>query len=251
MASGFRTPMERGAEDRMGQGRQTRNARQLTIVDLHDHRFYLDPENDAEVIRRGFARGWYERAEVVAAQATIRPSDRVVELGAGMGIVTCALARIVGDAAVLSFEPNPEIAERARMNFALNGRNIELREKICRPAACSTEPVRFRLADVFWASRIEDEGAEGRPVEVEVEALEPVLAAHGATVLMMDIEGGELEILRHADLGGLRAIVFETHESTVGEDETHQAIDVALRQGFALQRLPDAENIAVLQRQRA
>jgi hypothetical protein len=46
--------------------------------------------------RRRLRRGYYETEERRFLQAVFKPGDRVLELGASLGIVTCFIARSVG-----------------------------------------------------------------------------------------------------------------------------------------------------------
>jgi hypothetical protein len=68
-------------------------------------------------------------------------------------------------------------------------------------------------------------------------------------VLVMDIEGGELEILEQADLSGLRALIFETHEKTVGREATNRAVFAAWRRGFLIDFRLTREGIVVMRRE--
>ena len=49
----------------------------------------------------------YEGDEIAGALAVVRPGDRVLELGAGLGIVGAVTAKNAAPDAVLSFEANP------------------------------------------------------------------------------------------------------------------------------------------------
>ncbi len=235
-------------------------------VHVHGFALDIDPATDPFGVVKGILKGWYEASEVRVARALLTPEDRVVELGAGLGMVTCALSAIVGPAHVIAFEPNAEIAPRARHHLALNGFDTRVEEGLCRPRACldaasgarssDARPAkaRFRLAKVFWASGLDAEGREGGDgplVDVAVRPLEDVLTEHRATVLVMDIEGGELEILEKADLAGLRALAFETHEHMVGRGRTNAAVRAACARGFDIDFALTQDGIVVLRRAEA
>ncbi|MEM7566702.1 MAG: FkbM family methyltransferase [Pseudomonadota bacterium] len=230
-------------------------------VQVHGFQLDIDPAQDPFGVVKGILKGWYEASEVKVARALLKPEDRVVELGAGLGMVTCALSAIVGPANVIAFEPNAEIAPRARHHLALNGFDTRVEEGLCRPRAClaqtqqarpeSPAKARFRLAKAFWASGLEAEGRDGGDgplVDVAVRPLEDVLAAHRASILVMDIEGGEIEILEEADLTGLRAIALETHEGMVGRGRTNAAIRAACARGFDIDFALTQDGIVVLRR---
>ncbi|MCB8839398.1 FkbM family methyltransferase [Aurantimonas sp. VKM B-3413] len=237
-----------GAQPLPGEAASRAEKAAMEIVTLHGLKVQVDRERDAPVIQRGIDRGWYEGDEVRLARAVIGPHDRVLELGGGMGVVTSALAGIVGDAAVLTYEPNPAVVERARANLSLNGHAVEIRQRLCRPASTGATHAAFRLAEVFWASGLDRGEAEGRLIEVAVDPLETVIATHRATILVMDIEGGELEILETADLSPLRAMIFETHEDQVGQEATNAAVLAACARGFLIDFKLTRDGVVVLRR---
>ena len=53
----------------------------------------------------------------------------------------------------------------------------------------------------------------------------------------MDIEGGELELLRHADLGQFRAMVLEFHPEAYGVEGMRECKAIIRDAGF--ERLPE------------
>ncbi len=215
------------------------------IVELHGFKVELFPD-DPEIIQRAFRYGWYERDEVNAARAIIDKSDRVLELGSGLGVVACAISSIVGAANMVGFEPNGSVAARARRNLALNGFEPRIEELICRPAAAGGTSSDFYIADIFWASS--RDAGKGKRISVPVTSLEDEIAAHRANVLVMDIEGGEIEILERADLSPIRAIIFESHEKMVGRRTTNNAIAAALARGFLINFQLTTAGIVVLVR---
>ena len=229
----------------------------LQHIQVHGFTIEVDPARDPFGVIRGMLKGWYEASEVRLARALLQPGDRVVELGAGLGVVSCTIASLVGADALISFEANPEIAERARCNTAHNGFAVRVEQTVCRPRAVLDETpgtASFRLSEAFWASGLEDgSDAPGRSpntghIAVPVRPLEDVLAEHRASVLVMDIEGGEIEILEETDLSGLRALTFETHEAHVGRSRTNAAIRSACERGFEIDFSLTAEGVVVLRR---
>ena len=229
----------------------------LQTVQVHGFAIEVDPAQDPFSVVRGLLKGWYEASEVRQARALLRPEDRVIELGAGLGVVSCTLASIVGPEALLSFEPNPTIAGRAQRNGARNGFDLRIEPAVCRPRTLLEGlpgQASFRLSEAFWASGLEDgvEVADRSPttghVDVAVRSLEGAIAEHRASVLVMDIEGGEIEILEQADLSALRALTFETHEAHVGRARTNAAIRSACDRGFEIDFTLTADGVVVLRR---
>ncbi|MDN3721453.1 hypothetical protein QW131_25420 [Roseibium salinum] len=53
-------------------------------------------------------KNYEKKGELILARKTLRPDDRVLEVGAGTGFISLACAKkICGPERVLSYEPNP------------------------------------------------------------------------------------------------------------------------------------------------
>lgn len=159
----------------------------------------------------GIALGDYEAPERRAVAGIVRPGDRVLDIGACMGIVSLTAARIAGAPNVLAYEPNPAAAKVAKENFSRNGLAVELRQAAVGPAAGRAE---LAIGRGSWlgaavGGRFED----GILVEVPVDAIADIVSRHRPTVLVMDAEGMEAVILPACPMEGLRALVVEFHEA--------------------------------------
>ncbi|SLN26848.1 Methyltransferase domain protein [Roseivivax jejudonensis] len=182
--------------------------------------------------------GRYEREEVSGALAVVRPEDRVLELGAGIGAVGAAIALNTGAEAVLAFEANPDLVPAARALYAANG--LEDRVTV-RHAALGAGPDRPESA-TFRAGKSSLSGhvASGlvprdadRRGDVPVEEFEAVAAAFRPTVLLMDIVGGEIDLLPHIDLSRFRAVVVEFHPGAYGQEGVKACKSALKRAGLA------------------
>lgn len=177
----------------------------------------------------------YEGEEIAGALAVVRPGDRVLEMGAGLGIVGAVMAKNAGPEAVLSFEANPELVPHIR---ALHGENgleevIELRNEVLMSAPERPKSITFHLANSFLGSSlIEKSTRKTRPVDVPTADFHAVVDRFRPNVLIMDIEGGELDLLRHADLRGFRAIVLEFHPGVYGAEGMRECKKVLRQAGF-------------------
>ncbi len=179
--------------------------------------------------------GRYEAEEVAGALEVVRAGDRVLELGAGLGAVGAAIALNARPAALLSFEANPDLIPHIRALHRANGLEgvIELRNQVLVSAPNRPGTVTFhRRSSFLGSSLLAPEGKPVRPVEVATADFAEVVAAFRPDVLVMDIEGGELELLRHADLAGLHAVVLEFHPRVYGKDGMQSCKAVLRRAGF-------------------
>src|SRR3954463_2179911 len=70
-------------------------------------------------VEQAISKGGYEREELRVIGLVLSPSDVVLELGAGLGLVSAYCAKRVGSAQVFAFEANPDLHPRIRETYAL------------------------------------------------------------------------------------------------------------------------------------
>lgn len=190
--------------------------------------------NETRIERIAAAR--YEGDEIKGALHVVRPEDRIVEMGAGIGVVGAVAAHQGKPERVVSFEANPALIEHIEALYALNG----LEDRICvRNCVVLSDPdapetVTFHVhASYLGSSLIEPEARRSTAVEVPSTSWDSVREEIAPTILICDIEGGELDFLRHADLSGLRAVVMEFHPGAYGREGMRECKRILETAGFA------------------
>jgi FkbM family methyltransferase len=185
-------------------------------------------------LERALSSGRYENQEADALLLHLRPGDRLLDLGAGLGFICALAAGVLGEGAVFGVEPGPETVKLARRNLAANGFPGV---KLMRGAVVGEGEgeVEFGQRPAFWASALK--GPEGWPENAEVirvpaRPIGKLLARFAPTVISCDIEGGELEVLTRA-LPGVRLVVVETHPLVYGPDGVERITLALVAQGFA------------------
>ena len=100
--------------------------------------------------------------------------------------------------------------------------------------AKTAETAPFYLHRHFWASSLtpfKSKNLRG-VVEVPVVALREVLQTHAPTLLVVDIEGGEADLLDGAALDGVRKVYMELHPKVMGQAGVKLVFDRLSAQGF-------------------
>ncbi|WP_299614166.1 FkbM family methyltransferase [uncultured Tateyamaria sp.] len=169
--------------------------------------------------------GRYEGEEITGALAVVQPGDRVLELGAGLGVVGAVIAKNAMPDAVLSFEANPNLIPHIKALHRLNSLEdvMEVRHQVVTAGPDQPDTITFHLRTSYLGSSlIQHEHRRTTPVEVPTVPYNDVINAFQPDVLIMDIEGGELDLLRHANLRGIRAIVLEFHPDVYGKSGTRE-----------------------------
>lgn len=177
----------------------------------------------------------YEGQEIKGALHVVQASDRVLEVGAGIGVVSGVVALNAKPEKVLSFEANPALVPTIQMLHKINGLEgrVELRNQVLYAGEGRPETMRFYVHESYLGSSlIERKGRSAQSVDVPTAAMEEVIAELNPTVLIMDIEGGELELLRHADLGQFRAVVLEFHPEAYGVEGMRECKAILTEAGF-------------------
>jgi FkbM family methyltransferase len=184
-------------------------------------------------LERALSSGRYENHEADALLRHLRPGDRLLDLGAGLGFICALAAGVLGEAAVAGVEAGPETVKLARRNLAANGFQGV---KVMRGAVVGAGEgeVEFGLRPAFWASALQ--GPDGWPENAEVvrvpaRPIGKLLARFAPTVICCDIEGGELEVLTEP-LPGVRLVVAETHPQVYGLAGVERIRDALAAQGL-------------------
>lgn len=161
---------------------------------------------------------WYEQSEVQALKGGIEPTDRVLELGAGLGMTGCLAAQSATNGQVLSFEANPELVSLAREHAEMNGcRNIEVRHGIL---AANSGEHDFFVSPQFWVSKLQPTPGWKR-IQVKAFSLREIVGSFRPTVVMIDIEGGEYDLLQSASDWSndeLRQLMVEFHQTEMARE---------------------------------
>ena len=232
-----------------------RDGRVGRVVTVGTVGIFVDTQKYSPTMVTALTDGAYEARERELVGALLRGDDRVLEIGTAVGAVSMTAAQIVGPERVLTYEANPRIAADALRNFAYNHlEGIKARVGVlCNRLRVSDPPqdVEFFVSRNFWASRLHV-GAHAEDiietVRVPTACLEEQIRTHGATALICDIEGGEVELLTDADLTGIRLIIMETHNWAVGAAATDRMMRSLIVSGFNVDLHHTGNGIAVLYR---
>jgi FkbM family methyltransferase len=177
----------------------------------------------------------YEGQEIAGALHVVRESDIVLEIGSGIGLVGAVIAHNAKPKSVHSFEANPELIPHINQLYQVNNLQdcISVQNTVLISAKDRPETIPFHLHNSYLGSSLINDDARARKtVQVNTADFSDTCAKLKPTVLVMDIEGGELELLRYADLNRFRAIVLEFHPKTYGVEGMRECKDILRKAGF-------------------
>jgi FkbM family methyltransferase len=180
-------------------------------------------------------KGVYERPERKLSAKLTQDGDKVVELGSGIGFVGGLTALQKPNLQLRSFEANPHLIPHIEALYEMNGlahrARVENKLLIANPAR--PETVTFNLHRSYLGSSVFDNGPFGvEKVDIPTVGWNDVKADFEPDVIIMDIEGAELDFLTHADLSGIRAIIFEVHPAHYGKEGERACLAAVSAQGM-------------------
>lgn len=190
---------------------------------------YLGPQRI-----RAISRGRYEAQEISAALRSIGPADRVLELGAGIGIVGAVIAHACRPARIDSYEANPALIPIIQTLYDVNNlTNIRIHHAVI---SCEADPpatVPFYIHGSFLGSSLRPRKRARDVVDVAVTRFEDVRRDLNPTAIVMDIDGAELDLVPQMDLGGVRVVSMELHPAVYGSEGIDRIFRSLMAQGLS------------------
>lgn len=168
----------------------------------------------------------------------LHPGDTYLDCGANVGHLAVIARALVGSGgAVTAIEPNPRISSYCRGNLALNGfTDVDVLN-----LALGESPGTIRISD----RRDDDQNRVGEGSdEVSMRPLDEVVTATQVSLLKLDVEGFELQVLRGAPATLARTNIVYCELSRANSArfgyQPEQTEDLLLAAGFLLARRTEA-----------
>lgn len=201
-------------------------------LSIHGLSIPIEEHEVSPIIWQSLCSGEFEAKEARWGVKAVHPHDRILELGSGISVITALLAS-VEDTHVFAFEANPYLINLANQVLQTNNcSNVTLKQGLL--TAADELPRTFFVRDDFWmSSLIEEQGPVKETISVPASNIDYFIESNGINLLVMDIEGGELEILTKADLPGVSRVFLELHDHLYGLDGVRQIMESMASKGFA------------------
>jgi FkbM family methyltransferase len=206
---------------------------ELEVVEILGVKAPLDPEVMSPRLIELIRAGEYERGEAKRLAGMLEPGERLLELGAGVGFLSALIGIHDRTAAIVAVEANPALVPLIRRTHALNG----VRSEVINAAVVGERrgpTASFTVGEDFWASSLTPRRklAIREVVDVPTVAIADLMAEHRPTFLIMDVEGGEAEVVPHLELTGVRRALVELHHKVIGFEGVRAVFEHFHAQGF-------------------
>lgn len=198
------------------------------VVEIEGIRLYRGSGLTIPVLQ-AFEGSQYESPEARIVRHAIAPGDVVLELGTGLGFVTSLCTKIVGSENVHSYEANPALEPVIRRNFKLNSVAPHLEIALLGE---ENGTITFYVMKNFWSSSTIKRHPKAKPINVPMKRFNDELARIRPSFLVLDIEGGEQDFIRYAQLDGVQKVCIELHPHVIGPVAVTEVEGFFKRQGF-------------------
>lgn len=174
----------------------------------------------------------------------LRPGDRVIDVGANVGLLTLLASQLVGaEGKVLAIEPQPRVLDCLGQALERNGAT----NVVVGPYGVGERPGTLVLhvpgGNLGGASFRNIPDQEVEALEVEVKTLAEAVREHhceGARLVKLDVEGFECQVIRGVEALWRKAppevVVFEFRESGLAAESPAGELLAGL--GYHFYRLP-------------
>lgn len=186
--------------------------------DYNGVKLIMDRNIISPVIEQALTRGTYEGEEIKQLHKLIEPEERILEIGSGLGLMSTLAGKHESSVQVITVEANPQLIPYIQKVHEINGvQHVELISGILsNDTASGTVP--FYIKENFWGSTLVKPKQNNylKMVEVPIHNFNELILKTKPSMIICDIEGGELDLFIHANLTGVEKVLLEIHQRMIG-----------------------------------
>jgi FkbM family methyltransferase len=208
----------------------------------------FDPEVITPAIHRAIIEGRFEAAESCQIPAIVRPGDRVLEIGAGIGFISTLLSRERRVSRVVAVEANPFLMDYMTLLHSCN-RVRKVRRVNAVLTNETAKSATFYLRRDFWMGSLSPApNPYVGTVEVPALNLDVLLREERIDLIVCDVEGAETELFEGADLSGVDRIFLEMHDHVTGLSGVRRLFTTMTQHGFVYDPRHSLGSVVLFQR---
>jgi len=200
--------------------------------------FPFDKQSDASLIipevRSDICTGAYSADIIELLADAVRPEDRVLVLGAGLGLVSTLVAQSPGIERVIAVEANTALVPYIERAHALNGVPwVETVNAVLADGRMGGAPF-FARRDIRTSSLQPEDGPWMQPMLVPCIDLNLILIEERISLVICDIPGASAQLLAWSGLGLVERILINNGDNPTENDQVENEVCSLLAvKGFA------------------
>lgn len=214
------------------------------IVEIEGVKIYINRRFSSKM-QRQLRSGWYEIPELEVVKTQLCRNDTVMEIGAGLGLISSYCAKHIGSERVFAYEANPALELYICNTYKLN--NVSPQLEICLVGKQTGEST-FYVENHFWTSSTIQQSRKAKAIRVPVKSFNQEVQKLNPSFLIIDIEGGEYELSQYGDFYNVQKILVEVHEAVIGRDKVEAFKSKLAQLGFQLNERLSTESVLFFQR---
>lgn len=189
----------------------------------------------------------YEADEIELLQRCLQNTDVVMEIGAGIGFLSTYCSKLLGSDKVVCYEANPFMIDKINETYLKNDVNPTLHNCILSDVEGSET---FFLQEEFWSSSTIQRSEDAIQTEVKKKDINKQIKFYSPSVLIMDIEGGEKDLVPVTDFASstISKLIIEIHPHVIGRDAASRVIQNIIEQGFSINFELSSLNVLLFER---
>jgi len=184
-------------------------------------------------LKKAIVSDTYESGEHKELQRIIQKGENILEIGAGIGYISALCRKNPKVNNITIFEANPLLIDFIRAVHDLNNiKNVSLKHGVLLNNFYE-DTIDFYVRKDFWASSLSKEKfGHKQVVKVPVYNFNKTISEIKPTLIICDIEGGELNLLKNSDLTGVKKIYLELHQKLLGRKGMLEIFKILQNRGF-------------------
>lgn len=180
--------------------------------------------------------GDYQQQMLDMIHQYVQKGDKVIEVGAGLGVTTTYLGLRTGQK-MITIEPQNTLHRIIYKNCQLNNVSVDVMHGSITPDDAPSETDFHIMHDYLSSSLFETSGVVDVSIKVPKISFEDLLQKNTANTLVFDIMGAEIGLIYEKSIQQFDKIICALNTPIIGEEKTAHIINHLAQKGFNLKNI--------------
>jgi len=201
----------------------------LMYYDIQGIKLPHDDKIISHNIKNAIKHGSYEKREADQLKQIIQKRERILEIGGGIGFISSIAAKNELVEKICVVEANPGLIGYMQvvheLNNVANVADMEIVNGVLTNNVKRGKYTEFYVRENFWASSLSPGHKYARKEQVRTYSFNAMIERVRPTLIICDIEGGEIELFENANLSHVEKVLIELHQWSVGRRNMKKIFD--------------------------